>query len=110
MILVRICTKRCRCHSSCRRSRFRTWYPNSRKAILQHQLQQKARIFAIGLPLFDSLGRDLGGISDPQLKTEFRQKSLEPAGISGSLHSYPYADSSPLQVTVESLRFSIRVV
>jgi hypothetical protein len=88
----------------------RTRYPDPRKPILPHQSQQESGIFAIGLPLFDSLGLDLGGIPDPQLKAEFRQQSLEPPGISGSLHSYPSADSSLLQVTIKSLRFSITMV
>jgi hypothetical protein len=50
-----------------------------RKAIFAHQPQQKSGIFAVGLPLFDAFGLDLGGIADPQLEIKFRQQSLEPA-------------------------------
>src|SRR5262249_27237898 len=40
----------------------------------------------------------------------FGQQSLEPACIPGSLHAYPHADSSLLQIAIEPLGFSIAVV
>src|SRR5215472_4704320 len=88
----------------------RTRYPDPRKAIFQHELQQKSRILAVGLPLLNSLGLDLGRIADPQLETKLRQQPLEPAGKSGSLHAYPHADPSLVQVPIESFCFSLTVV
>src|SRR6516164_1595755 len=52
----------------------------------------------------------LRGIDDPQLDTELCQQLLEPTGKSGSLHAYPHADSSLLQVPIESFCFSLTVV
>jgi hypothetical protein len=60
---------------------FRTGYPDPRKAIFHHQLQQQLRIFAVGLLLLDAFRFYLGGIADPHLETQLGQQSLEPAGI-----------------------------
>src|SRR5215469_17402590 len=79
-----------------------TRYPDARKAIFQHELQQKSGILAVGLRLPDSLGLDLRRIADPQLETKLCQQPLEPACISGSLHAYSHTDSSMLQVPIES--------
>src|SRR6516164_8642614 len=57
----------------------RTRYPDSRKTIFHHQLQQKFRILAVGLLLLDAPGLDLCWIADPQLDTELCQQPLEPA-------------------------------
>src|SRR6516165_10993014 len=84
-----------------------TRYPDARKAIFQHELQQKSCILAVGFRLPDSLGLDLRGIPDPQLEAKLCQQSLEPACISGSLHAYAYADSSLLQVSIESFCFTL---
>src|ERR1700704_449503 len=89
---------------------FRTRYPDPRKAIFHHQLQQQLRILAIGLLLLDALRLDLCWIADPHLKTQLCQQSLEPAGISGRLHPHSYLDSSQLQISIEFLGFPITVV
>jgi len=49
MIRVRICTSRCRCQSSCRRSRFSGLGTRFEKAIFQQQLPHKSGILAVGL-------------------------------------------------------------
>src|SRR5712691_3017391 len=89
---------------------FRTRYPDSRKAIFPHQLQQQLRVLAVGLLLLDALGFDLRWIADPHLKTQLCQQSLEPAGIPGRLHPHSHVDSSPLQVSIELLGLPIAVV
>src|SRR5580693_6211597 len=89
---------------------FRTGYPDSRKAIFYHQLQQQLRILAIGLLLLDALGLDLRGIADPHLKTQLGQQSFEPAGISSRLHPHSYVDSSQLQVSIELIGLPIAVI
>src|SRR5215469_11098958 len=86
MIRVRICTSRCRCHSSCRRSRF------SR----------------LGTQI---LGKLSSRISRSKSRaSKFCQQSLEPARESGSFHAYPHQDSSLVQVPIESFCFSLTVV
>ena len=87
-----------------------TRYPDPRKAIFQHQLQQQLRIFAIGLLFLDAPGLDLRGIADPHFETQLCQQSLEPAGISGSLHPHSHVHSSLLQVSIELLGLPIAVV
>src|SRR6516165_2263578 len=87
-----------------------TRYPDARKAIFQHELQQKSGILAVGLRLPDSLGLDLRRIADPQLETKLCQQPLEPACLSGSLHAYSHTDSSLLQVPIESFCFTLTVV
>src|ERR1700686_2483654 len=89
---------------------FRTGYPNPRKAIFHHQLQQQLRIFAVGLLLFDALRLYLRWITDPHFETQLCEQSLEPAGISGRLHPHAHVDSSQLQVSIELLGFPITVV
>src|ERR1700752_1032546 len=89
---------------------FRTRYPDSRKAIFHHQLQQQLRVFAVGLLLLDALGFYLRWIADPHLKTQLRQQSLEPAGISSRLHPHSHVASSQLQVSIELLGLPIAVV
>src|SRR5262249_10345635 len=74
-----------------------------------HQSQQKLCILTVGLLLLHSLGLDLCRIADPQLESQFCQQSLEPARISGSLHSYPNVDSSLLQISIESFCFAATV-
>src|SRR5215469_7341485 len=86
-----------------------TRYPDARKAIFQHELQQKSGILAVGFRLPDSLGLDLRRIADPQLETKLCQQPLEPACISGSLHAYPHTNSLLLQVSIELLCLSITV-
>src|SRR5258708_13238529 len=85
---------------------FRTRYPDSRKAVFHHQLQQQLRIFAVGLLLLDALGFYLRWIADPHFETQLCQQSLEPAGISGPLHPHSPVDSSQLQVSLQLLGLS----
>src|SRR5215471_1310860 len=87
-----------------------TRYPDFRKAIFQQELQQQSGILTVGLRLPDALGFNLGGIADPQLETKLCQESLKPACIPGSLHPYPHADSSLLQIAIELLSLSLTVV
>ena len=54
-------------------------HPNPRKAILHHQLQHELRILPIRLLLAYSLGADLGGVPDPQLKLQLAEQPLGPA-------------------------------
>src|ERR1700726_2330631 len=89
---------------------FRTGYPNPRKAIFHHQLQQQLRIFAVCLLLLHALGLYLRWITDPHFETQLCEQSLEPAGISGRLHPHAHVDSSQLQVSIELLGFPITVV
>jgi hypothetical protein len=84
----------------------RTGYPDPRKAIFPHEPKQELGILAVVLLLLDSPNLDLRWIADPYLETQLCQQPLEPAGISGSLYAYTHADSSLLQVSIESLCFS----
>src|SRR5215472_5924410 len=88
----------------------RTRYPDLGEVIFPHQPEQESGILAVVLSFLHSLGLDLRWIADPQLETKFCQQSLEPAGKSGSLHAYPHADSSLLQLPIESFCFSLTVV
>jgi hypothetical protein len=47
----------------------RTGYPDSRKAIFPHQLQQEPGILAVRFLFPDSLGLDHRGIPNPHLHT-----------------------------------------
>src|SRR5262245_56924218 len=87
----------------------RTRYPDFWKAIFQQQLQRQSGILAVGLRLPNTLGFNRGRIPDPQLETKFRQQSLEPACIPGSLHAYPHADSPLLQIAIELLGLPLTV-
>src|SRR5215470_1770107 len=109
MIRVRICTSRCRCHSSCRRSRFSALGTQIRGKRSSNN-SFRSSLASSGLRLPDPLGFDLGGIADPQLEIKFSQQSLEPARIPGSLHAYPHADSLRFQISIEVARFSVAVV
>jgi hypothetical protein len=76
-------------------------HPDPRKAILQHQLQYELRVLPIGLLLAHSLAADLGGISDPQLKPQLLQQTLEPARVSAGFHAHSRRKVSLLQYAVE---------
>src|SRR5258707_6550728 len=89
---------------------FRTRYPDSRKTIFHHQLQPQLRVFAVSLLLLDASALDLRRIADPHFETQLCQQPLEPAGISGRLHSHSHVDSSQLQVSIELLGLPIAVV
>src|SRR5580765_8048866 len=57
MIRVRICTNRCRCHSSCRRSRFSgSGTQTCGKVIFPHQPEYESRVLTVELLLLHSLG------------------------------------------------------
>ena len=77
------------------------WHPDPRKAILHHQSQQQLRILPIRLLLAYSLGANFGGISDPQLKPQFVQQTLEPARVSAGFHAHSHRKISLLQFPVE---------
>ena len=82
-------------------------HPDLRETILQQQLQNQLCILPIRLLLAYSLGADLGGISDPQLKLQFAQQAFEPACVPAGFHSHPYLLAR--QSTVELLRlFAMR--
>lgn len=67
---------RCRCQSNCRRSRFsQLGNPDLGKMILYQQRQHVLCILTIRFLLAHSLGADLGGIPDPQLKLQLRQQT-----------------------------------
>jgi len=110
MIRVRICTSRCRCHSSCRRPILWTRYPDARKGIFQQQLQQKSSIVGVGFLLAHTLGLDFRRIADPDLDTQLCQQPFEPARIARGLHSHAHADSSQSQFPIKLLCLLITVV
>jgi hypothetical protein len=81
------------------------WHPDPRKAILQHQLQYELRILPIRLLLPYSLAPNLGRISDPQLKPQFVEQTLEPARVSAGLHAHAHDYAALLQFSVKLFRF-----
>src|SRR5258708_20971779 len=89
---------------------FRARYPDSRKAIFDHQLQQQLRVSTVGLLLLDSLGLYLRWVTDPHFETQLCQQSLEPPGISGRLHPHAHVGSSQFHVSMELLGLSITLV
>src|ERR1051325_7552254 len=79
------------------------WHPDPRKAILEHQLQYELRVLPIRLLLAYSFRTNLGRISDPQLKPQLLQKSLEPARVSAGFHAHSRRELFLLQLPIESL-------
>src|SRR5215470_10496994 len=99
---------RCRCRSSCRRSRFPTRHPDWRKVILQQQAQNMLRILSIRLLFAPAFTSYLGRISHPQLELQLRQQSFEPACVSAGFHTDTHLLTGSRQATVELLRsFSV---
>ena len=97
---------RCRCHSSCRRSRFSQFGTQiCGKSIFHHQSQNQLRILAIRLLLAYSLGTDLGGVADPQLEVQLRQQPLKPARMPTGFHPHAHLHSLGREIAVELLRF-----
>src|SRR6266851_1416489 len=101
MIRVRICTNRCRCHNSCRRSRF---------SGLGTQICGK---------LFSSISLSRSWASLRSVFSFFTRLALISAGSpihsskpnsASSRQAYPHAHSSLLQVSIEFLCLSITVV
>ena len=71
MIRVRACTMRCRCHSSCRRSRFSQLGTQiCGKSSFSINRSNQLRILAIRLLLAHPLRADLRCIPNPQLKLQ----------------------------------------
>jgi hypothetical protein len=105
MIRVRACTIRCRCHSSCRRSRFsQPRYPDLRKAVFDQQPQNQLRILAIRLLLAYSFGADPGCISHPQLKLQLGQQPFKPARMPAGFHPHSYLGTSHPEIAIKLLR------
>ena len=79
--------------------------PDPRKTIFHHQSQNQLRILAIRLLLAYSFRKDLGCVSDPQLKLQLTEQSFKPACMPTGFH--PHAHFHPLdrQIAVEPLRF-----
>ena len=63
------------------------------------------RILAIRLLLAFPLPADLGRVANPQLKVQFRQHSLEPAGMPTGFHPYTHLHALGRELTVELFRF-----
>jgi hypothetical protein len=60
------------------------------------------RVLAIRLLFADSLGADLGCVSNPQLELQFSEQSFEPACMPAGLHPNPHLLAR--QCTVEHFR------
>src|SRR5215469_666701 len=106
IIRVRACTIRCRCHSSCRRSRFsQLGTQNPWKTIFHQQAQQQPGIFSIRLRLAYPLAFNLRRVADPQLKVQLRQQSFKPACMSTGFHTHSHLHSLCRQVSVKLFRF-----
>ncbi len=102
---MRICTSRCRCHRSCRRSRFSESGTQIRgKTLFHHQPQQQLRILPIRLLLAHPLGADLSGVPNPQFELQLAQQALEPTRVPAGFHSYPHP--LPFKPGIELLGFS----
>src|SRR5579859_602295 len=101
---VRICTSRCRCHSSCRRSRFSasgTQIRGKRSSIISRNNNCASCRF--GLLLAHPFRADLGRVPDPQLKLQLPQQPLEPARVPAGLHPHPHGYIALLQFPVKLL-------
>src|SRR5262249_15410122 len=106
MMRVRACTIRCRCHSSCRRSRFsQLGTPNPWKTIFHQQAQQQPGISPIRLRLAYPLGFNLRRVADPQLKVQLRQQSFKPACMSTGFHPHSHLHCLRRQLSVKLFRF-----
>jgi hypothetical protein len=79
-------------------------HPDLWKAILDHQAQNQLGILAIRLLLAYSLGTDLSGVSDPQLKLQLTEQSFKPARMPAGFHPYTHLHSLGRQIAVELLR------
>src|SRR5580692_3058455 len=82
-----------------------TRYPDLRKTIFQHQLQNQLRILAIRLLLAYSLRPDLRGISDPQLEVHLREQPLKPARLSTGFHPHMHLHSLGGEIAIKLFRF-----
>ena len=75
------------------------------KAIFEQQFQYQLGILAIRLLLAHPRAPDLGCISDPQLKLQFREQSFEPAGMSTGFHPYTHLGSLRREIAIKLFRF-----
>src|SRR6267154_3107133 len=106
MMRVRACTMRCRCHSSCRRSRFSQLGTQiCGKSSFSMSFRISCASLAIRLLLAYSLGSDLSRVSDPQLEVQLRQQSFKPARLPTGFHPQPHLYSLCREIAVELLRF-----
>ena len=104
LTLVRICTSRCRCQSSCRRSRFSGLGTQiCRKRFFTSNCNKCFGVPAVRLLLPYSFGADLGRVANPQLEIQFRKQTLEPTCVPRRFHPYPHA--APTQAVIEALGF-----
>src|SRR6266852_8347013 len=106
MIRVRACTIRCRCHSSCRRSRFSqlgTQICGKSSFIINRSISCASwrSVFCLRNPL----RTDLGCVPDPQLTLQFCEQPFKPARMPARLHPHSHLPSLCRQITVELLRF-----
>ena len=103
MMRVRACTIRCRCHSSCRRSRFSelgTQICGKRSSSSKRRISCAScrSVFC----LRTRFGANLGCVSDPQLKLQLRHEALEPACVATGFHAHTHLRSA--QSSIELLR------
>lgn len=97
---VRIPTRRCRCHTSCRRSRFSAVGTQTRGKFSSNI---SFRMCAASIRFAHLLGSNLRRIAYPQLKVQPRQQTLEPARMPGSFHPDAYPDACLLELAIELL-------
>src|SRR5215469_9827289 len=105
IIRVRACTMRCRCHSSCRVSRFSpVRHPDLRKIIFEQQVQNVQCILPIRLGFPSSLRSDHSRIPHLQLDIKFLQESLEPARMRTGFHAHAHLFSLGRKAAIKPFR------
>src|SRR5262249_15647296 len=105
MMRVRACTMRCRCHSSCRRSRFSQFGTQiGGKSSFSNKLRICCASCRSVFCLTSALAPYLGRISHPQLELQLRQQAVEPACVSAGFHADTYLLTRRRQSTIELLR------
>src|SRR5215471_16355171 len=103
MTRVRIPTRRCRCHTSCRRSRFSGVGTQMRGKVPSSINFSMCWASNRSFLSLHALGSDLRRIAYPQFKVELGQHALEPARVSGGLDSHPHLFPSYLKIELLSL-------
>src|SRR5215469_7407229 len=104
IIRVRACTMRCRCHSSCRISRFSQLGTQiCGKSSLSSRLNVLC-ILAIRLRFASSLSSDHSRIPHPQLDIQFLQEPLEPARMPTGFHAHAHLFSLAREVAIKLFR------
>src|SRR5215469_3408308 len=110
MTRVRICTSRCRCHSSCRRSRFSALGTHTRGKRSSSSNCSSSAASRRSLFCFRTrLALICAGSPIHKLEAQFRQQPLEPAAMPGRLHPHAHPASVCLQLAIELLGFSLAV-